>query len=129
MPVGKVGGGVFDGLSPRLLIHRHRDHIRPGCTIRLILDNHSAHTSKETRTYLATRPNRFRYVLTPTHGSWPNLAETLFGKMARTFLKHIRVQSLQELHQRIMKGIDEINQMPVVHRWKAFQALEESDMI
>ena len=101
----------------------------PGCTIRLILDNHSAHTSKETRTYLATRPNRFRYVLTPTHGSWPNLAETLFGKMARTFLKHIRVQSLQELHQRIMKGIDEINQMPVVHRWKAFQALEESDII
>jgi len=104
----------------------------PGCTIRLILDNHSAHTSKETRGYLATRPNRFRYVLTPTHGSWPNLAETLFGKMARTFLKHIkhiRAQSLQELHQRIMKGIDEINQMPVVHRWKAFQALEESDMI
>jgi hypothetical protein len=68
-------------------------------------------------------------VLTPTHGSWLNLAETLFGKMARTFLKHIRVQSIEELHQRILKGIDEINEMPVVHRWKAFQALEETDMI
>jgi len=55
----------------------------PGCTIRLILDNHSAHTSKETRAYLATRPDRFRYVLTPTHGSWLNLAETLFGTMGR----------------------------------------------
>ena len=96
----------------------------PDCTIRLILDNHSAHTSKETRTYLATRPNRFKYVLTPTHGSWLNLAETLFGKMARTFLKHIRVKSLEELKQRILKGINEINEMPVVHRWKAFQALE-----
>jgi transposase len=96
----------------------------PDCTIRLILDNHSAHTSQETRAYLATRPNRFKYVLTPTHGSWLNLAETLFGKMARTFLKHIRVKSLEELHQRILKGIDEINEMPVVHRWKAFQALE-----
>ena len=31
----------------------------PECTIRLILDNHSAHTSEETRTFLATRPNRF----------------------------------------------------------------------
>jgi transposase len=100
----------------------------PDCTIRLILDNHSAHTSKETRTYLATRPNRFKYVLTPTHGSWLNLAETLFGKMARTFLKHIRVKSLEELKQRILKGINEINEMPVVHRWKAFQALEYTDM-
>jgi transposase len=101
----------------------------PDCTIRLILDNHSAHVSKETRAYLATRPNRFKYVLTPTHGSWLNLAETLFGKMARTFLKHIRVKSLEELHQRILKGIAEINAMPVVHRWKAFQVLEETDTI
>jgi hypothetical protein len=99
----------------------------PDCTIRLILDNHSAHISKETRAYLATRPNRFKYVLTPTHGSWLNLAETLFGKMARTFLRHIRVKSVEELHQRILKGIDEINEMPVVHRWKAFQALEDTD--
>jgi transposase len=96
----------------------------PECTIRLILDNHSAHISKETRAFLATRPNRFKYVLTPTHGSWLNIVETLFGKMARTFLRHIRVQSREELRQRILKGIDEINQAPVVHRWKAFQALE-----
>ena len=95
----------------------------PDCTIRLILDNHSAHLSKETRAYLATRPNRFKYVLTPVHGSWLNLAETLFGKMARTFLRHIRVQSAEELRQRILKGIAEINAAPVVHRWKAFDAL------
>ena len=37
-------------------------------TIRVILDNHSAHISKETRAYLATRPNRFIYVHTPKHG-------------------------------------------------------------
>lgn len=93
------------------------------CTIRLILDNHSAHISKETRDYLATRPNRFKYVLTPTHGSWLNLVETLFGKMARTFLRHIRVQSWEELRDRILKGIEEINADPVVHRWKKFEAL------
>lgn len=101
----------------------------PECTIRLILDNHSSHISKETRTFLATRPNRFKYVLTPTHGSWLNIVETLFGKMARTFLKQIRVSSKEELRQRILKGIDEINQSPVVHRWNAFQALEETDIV
>jgi hypothetical protein len=93
------------------------------CTIRLVLDNHSAHISKETRGYLATRPNRFKYVLTPTHGSWLNIVETLFGKMARTFLRHIRVQSWEELRDRILKGIEEINADPVVHRWKKFEAL------
>ena len=103
-------------------------HYPPPSVIRLILDNHSSHISKETRAYLATRPNRFKYVLTPTHGSWLNLAETLFGKMARTFLRHIRVKSREELRERILKGIDEINAMPVVHRWKAFEALEATNI-
>lgn len=98
-------------------------HYPVECTIRLILDNHSAHISKETRVYLATRPNRFKYVLTPTHGSWLNIVETLFGKMTRTFLRHIRVQSWEELHDRILQGIEEINAAPVVHRWKNFEAL------
>ena len=88
--------------------------------IRVVLDNHSAHISKETRTYLATRPNRFVYVHTPTHGSWLNLVETLFRKMARTFLRHIRVDSWEELRDRILKGIQEINADPVVHRWRKF---------
>jgi len=92
-------------------------------TVRLILDNHSAHTSQETRAYLATRPNRFKYVLTPTHGSWLNIVETLFGKMARTFLKQIRVHTREELRERILKGVAEINAEPVVHRWKAFETL------
>ena len=88
--------------------------------IRIILDNHSAHISKETMTYLASRPGRFLYVHTPKHGSWLNLVETLFSKMARTFLKHIRVNSKQELKERILLGIREINDSPVVHRWKKF---------
>ncbi|WP_242652430.1 IS630 family transposase [Desulfofarcimen acetoxidans] len=35
----------------------------------IILDNHSAHISKETRAYLSTVPNRFEFVFTPKHGS------------------------------------------------------------
>lgn len=89
-------------------------------TIRIILDNHSAHISKETTQYLSSRPNRFIYVHTPKHSSWLNLVEILFGKMARTFLKHIRVDSVAELRNRILKGVDEINADPVVFRWKKF---------
>ena len=85
--------------------------------IRIILDNHSAHISKETMHYLSTRPGRFLYVHTPKHGSWLHLVETLFDKMARTFLKHIRVNSKQELKERILLGIKEINASPVVHRY------------
>ena len=102
-------------------------HYPPDSTIRVVLDNHSSHISKETRAYLTTRPNRFKYVLTPTHGSWLNIVETLFGKMTRTFLKQIRVGSRKELKERILLGIAEINEMPVVHRWKAFAALEVAE--
>jgi hypothetical protein len=105
------------------------DNLYPAeCTIRIVLDNHSAHISKETRAFLSTRPNRFQYVLTPTHGSWLNLVETLFGKMARTFLRHIRVHSWEELRQRILAGIAEINVAPVVHRWKKFEPLSPGAM-
>ena len=90
----------------------------------MILDNHSSHISKETKAYLATRPNRFKYVHTPTHGSWLNIVETLFGKMARTFLKRIRVESWEELRERILRGIAEINAAPVVHRWDKFEVIE-----
>jgi transposase len=95
----------------------------PPCTLRLVLDNHSAHLSQETQAYLSTRPNRFQYVLTPTHGSWLNIVETLFGKMSRTFLRRIRAQSWEELRDRILLGVAEINAAPVVHRWKNFEAL------
>jgi len=89
-------------------------------TIRITLDNHSAHISKETMSYLATRPNRFIYVHTPKHGSWLNLIETFFSKISRTFLRHIRVESKEELKKRILKGIEEINAEPVVHSWRNF---------
>ena len=96
------------------------DYYPPEAIIRVILDNHSSHISKETMTFLATRPGRFEYVHTPKHGSWLNLIECAFSKMARTFLRHIRVASLDELKARILKGIDEMNQLPVVFRWNKF---------
>ena len=120
-------GEVIAQVHPRhrsrefiLLLKQLDEHYPEECTIRVILDNHSAHISKETMTYLASRPNRFIYVHTPKHGSWLNLIETVFGKMARTFLKGMRVQSREELKQRILQGVREMNLTPVVFRWKKF---------
>ena len=86
--------------------------------IKVILDNHSAHISKETRGYLATKPNRFEFIFTPTHASWLNIVETFFGKLARTMLRGIRVKNKAELKTRILSHIDYLNEAPVVFRWK-----------
>jgi len=103
------------------LLKQLDEHYPPEGAIRVVLDNHSAHISKETMAYLSSRPGRFEYVHTPKHGSWLNLIECAFSKMARTFLRHIRVKSKEELKDRILKGIAEFNAAPVVFRWNKFE--------
>jgi transposase len=84
----------------------------------VILDNHSAHISKETRTWLAGQPaRRFEFTFTPEHGSWPNLVEGFFSKLARSVLRNIRVASKQQLKDRLMAAVNYFNRDPVVHRW------------
>jgi len=95
------------------------DHVyAPDIKIRMILDTHSSHISKETKRYLATVPNRFEFIFTPTHGSWLNIIETFFSKATRSFLRTLRVKSKFELKERILQYIDEVNQMPVIFKWK-----------
>ena len=93
-------------------------HYPLGLRIRVVLDNHSAHSSKQTRAYLAGVPNRFEFIFTPKHGSWLNLIESFFGKLARTLLRGIRVSSKAELKARIELYLKEVNEEPVVFRWK-----------
>jgi len=86
--------------------------------VKLILDNHSAHISKQTKAWLAEQPaGRFEFTFTPKHGSWLNLIEGFFSKLARSVLRHIRVTTKQELKDRIMAAMDEFNRHPVVHTW------------
>jgi len=95
-----------------------------GVRIQVILDNHSAHTSKETRVFLATVPKRFEFVFTPIHGSWLNLVESFFAKMTRQVLRHIRVSSKEEMVERLELYLREINEEPVRFRWTHFTPLE-----
>ena len=118
---GKVHALVRDRHRSREFIEflKLLDAAHPASTaIKLILDNHSAHISKETRSWLTTRPaGRFEFTFTPRHGSWLNLIEGFFSKFTRSVLRHIRVASKQELKERIMAGIKEINRHPVIHTW------------
>jgi transposase len=93
-------------------------HYPAEARVRMVLDNHSAHISRETRAFLGTVPNRFEFIFTPTHGSWLNLIESFFGKMAKTLLRGIRVKSKEELKTRIEMYLHEVNEEPVVFRWK-----------
>lgn len=125
-----AGIDLLNGHIHALVADRHRsrefvDFLKkidgaysPQSRVRIVLDNHSAHISKETKSYLAAKPNRFEFIFTPTHGSWLNLIESFFSKMARTLLRGIRVPSKQEMKERIEKYIDEVNEQPVIFRWR-----------
>ena len=126
-----AGIDLLTGTVHALVKDRHRsrefveflkilDTAYPASTaIKVILDNHSTHISRETRTWLAAQPGgRFAFVFTPKHGSWLNLIEGFFSKAARSVLRHIRVNSTHELKQRILEFIDDLNRNPVIHRWR-----------
>jgi transposase len=118
---GKVHALVKDRHRSREFIEflKVLDTAYPAHTaIHLILDNHSAHISQETRAWLAEQPaGRFEFTFTPKHGSWLNLVEGFFSKLARSVLRHIRVSSKQDLKDRLMAAIDYFNADPVVHTW------------
>jgi len=101
-----------------ILLSKMDETYPPQSRIRLLLDNHSAHLSKETQAWLSLHPQRFEFVFTPKHGSWLNIVESLFSKMARSMLRGIRVASKQELIDRIHLYFEQINADPVIFRWK-----------
>lgn len=100
------------------LLKKLNEKYPEGDIIRIVCDNHSAHKSKETKNFLATCPEgRFVFVFTPKHGSWLNMIESFFSKMTKQMLKGIRVNSKQELEDRIYLYFEEVNREPVVYHW------------
>jgi transposase len=121
---------LVSGLVHHAMIQRHRSrefiaflerldaHYPAGILICLLLDNHSAHRSRETRRFLASKPGRFELVFTPTHASWLNYVETFFSKLARSVLRRIRVASKAELADRIRRYIEMCNAAPLLPHWR-----------
>ncbi len=120
-----VNGFVHHAITQR---HRSREFIAflerldayypAGTLICLLLDNHSAHRSRETRRFLASKPGRFELVFIPTHASWLNYVETFFSKLARSVLRRIRVASKAELADRIRCYVEMYNAAPLLPRWR-----------
>ena len=49
---------------------------------------------------------------------WLNMIESFFSKMTKQMLRGIRVNTKQELEERIYQYFEEINREPVVYHWK-----------
>lgn len=52
-----------------------------------------------------------------TCSSWLNLVKSFFTKLPKTLLRGMRVESKEELKQRIEQYIDRFNQDPVAFKW------------
>jgi transposase len=83
--------------------------IFPKEKIKIFMDNHKIHTLIETQEYLETVPDKFEFVFTPKHALWLNIIESFFSKMTRSVLRGIRVDSVNELRERISRYINQIN--------------------
>ena len=78
-----------------------------------ILDNYKIHTSEETNKYIsALKKGKLKFVFTPKHASWLNIIESFFSKMSRGFLRAIKVESVDELKNRIDQYINLLNEEP-----------------
>jgi transposase len=120
---------LVTGVVHHAITHRHRSRefvaflqkldaaYAVSVLICVLLDSHSAHRSRETRRFLATKPGRFEFIFTPTHASWLNWVEIFFSKMSRSVLRGIRVASKDELCDRIQHYIETCNECPLVPKW------------
>ena len=116
-----VGLDLVTGQAYRALARQHgsRDFVgflerldrayAPGVRIRLLLDGHAAHRVAAVRRHLARRPNRFELVFRPRHGSWQAMVEALCARLTHALLCGVRLQSADDLQQRIERCLDMLN--------------------
>ena len=126
---GKIHYKVFEKHRSCEFIEylKELESIYPEEKIVIIQDNYKVHTSSETQKYLETVPEKFKFVFTPKHASWLNIIESFFSKMVRSVLRGIRVDSIDELRERISQYINQINEKPVLFTWR--YKMEERDVM
>ena len=75
--------------------------MRPGCVC--------ACCSTATRRYLARTPNRFELAFRPRDASWEALLEALCTRLADALLRGVRLQSADDVQQRIERSLEMLN--------------------
>src|ERR1700685_2897462 len=87
--------------------------------IHVVLDNLSAHKTKDVEQFLAQHP-QVRFHFTPTYSSWLNQVELWFAKIQRDVIARGVFTSLADLRRKLMKYIRHYNKVPKTVKWKYF---------
>jgi len=80
-----------------------------GKILHVIVDNYSAHKTKEVREYLDSMQGRFVEHFIPTHSSWLNLVERWFGEITNKRIRRESWTGVQELEKAISDYIKQWN--------------------
>ena len=125
-----AGMNVADGsiISTFMPTHNHQDWIRflqlihkqtpTDKDVHLILDNYSAHKTREVKAWLAKHP-RFHLHFTPTSSSWLNQVERFFRDLTEKCVRRGVFHNVAELQASIRNYIDEHNRHPKPYLWTA----------
>jgi transposase len=83
-----------------------------GKVLHIILDNYSAHKSKETNEYLTSDKAKERFVLhfIPTHSSWLNMVERWFAEITNKQIRRESWESVEQLTKAIRDYIQTWNE-------------------
>jgi transposase len=92
-------------------------HQRRGQAIHVILDNLSAHKTKQVEAFLAAHPT-VRLHFTPTYASWLNQVELWFAKIERDLIARGIFTSQFDLKRKIMRYIRHYNHSAKPVKWK-----------
>jgi len=84
--------------------------------IHVILDNLSAHKTRQVTTFLAEHP-RVHLHFTPTYASWLNQVELWFAKIERHVIARGVFTSVPDLARKLMRYIRHYNRAPQPVKW------------
>ena len=122
-----LNGKVIASCKPR---HRSREFINflnqlerelpRDQDIHIILDNYSAHKSKEVKGWQKRKNRqRFHFHFTPTSSSWLNLVERFFALITTRMIRRGTFHTVHELEQAIYRWLASWNGDPIPFIWKA----------
>lgn len=121
VPGGEVAGWVADSGRSTNFVAFLGDLITytpAGLDLHCILDNLSAHKSKEVAEFLALPENSHVHLhYTPTHASWLNQVELFFSIMQRRLLRSGEFASVDDLTRRIIEFINDYNRNAKPFKW------------
>ncbi len=92
-------------------------HQPKGQELHVILDNLSAHKTRQVEAFLAEHPHVHLH-FTPTYASWLNQVELWFGKIERDLIARGIFTSVPDLARKLRRYIRQYNKAPQPVKWR-----------